>query len=177
MDGCKYKHTWDTQLFFKVLCFVMCMWITFENTRTFELVLHRECYQKSSFRAGKMPMKLKFQYVKLTLWKPISFEYHTTQNISRTVSKWNVEIKILSDIYIYKWSQIWRPWRPWVTSVSVPLRGFYVTRKHERPRRETETDVTHGLHGRHIWLHSVTWRFHSRYIERAHWAKPGWSIK
>ena len=32
-----------------------------------------------------------------------------------------------------------------VTSVSVPLRGFYVTSKHERPRRGTETDVTQGL--------------------------------
>ena len=28
--------------------------------------------------------------------------------------------------------------------VSVPLRSFYVTRKHERPRRGTESDVTQG---------------------------------
>ena len=35
-------------------------------------------------------------------------------------------------------------WRPCFTSVSVPLRGFYVTRKDERPRRGTETDVTQG---------------------------------
>ena len=69
-----------------------------------------------------------------------------------------------------KWKQIWRTWKSWVTSVSVPLRGFYVTRKHERPRRGTETDVTQSLHGRHIWLHSVTWKSHSRYIYRAHWS-------
>ena len=29
-----------------------------------------------------------------------------------------------------------------VTSVSVPLRNFYYARKHERSRRETETDVS-----------------------------------
>ena len=29
-----------------------------------------------------------------------------------------------------------------------PLRNFYYTRKHERPRRETQTDVSQGLH----WL-------------------------
>ena len=37
-------------------------------------------------------------------------------------------------------------YRRWVTSVSVPLRKFYYTRKHERPRMETGTDVTQGLH-------------------------------
>ena len=39
-------------------------------------------------------------------------------------------------------------------SVLVHLRFFYVTRKHERPHRGTETDVTQDLNGRHIWLHS-----------------------
>ena len=64
---------------------------------------------------------------------------------------------IIVNIYIYiyvEWdlqvtdqekSQTWRAWRPWVTSVSVPLRGFSVTRKHERSRRETEIDVTSEL--------------------------------
>ena len=37
-----------------------------------------------------------------------------------------------------------------------PPARFLRKRKYEIPRRGTETDVTQGLHGRHIWLHSVT---------------------
>ena len=61
-----------------------------------------------------------------------------------------MEIKILNDIYI---SEV-----KYGGNGGPELCRFQsaLTRKHERPRRGTETDVAHGLHGRHIWLHSVT---------------------
>ena len=74
-------------------------------------------------------------------------------------------------VYIYIWSKIFgSPTGKKVksnvtvmTSVFSPCAGLYVTRKYERPCRET--DVTSGSIGRHVWLHSVTRRSHSRYIQ------------
>ena len=64
--------------------------------------------------------------------------------------------------------------------VSVPLRGLSCLRITKKPRRGTETDVTQGLHVRHIWLHFLPSRWPEDltpyiyiyiYIYGAHWPK------
>ena len=39
-------------------------------------------------------------------------------------AQWALYIYMEWDLQVTEWSQIWRPWRPWATSVSVPLRGL-----------------------------------------------------
>ena len=91
------------------------------------------------FLASCANMRAATRATKPEAWVRV-YRYAATNAISRLgVSDLSLSLYIY--IYIYGVRSSGH------TSVSVPLRGFYVKRKHERSRRRTETEViAQGLH-------------------------------
>ena len=98
---------------------------------------------------------------------------------------WGCSFRIQnSELYIYlewdlqvtEWNQIWRPWRLWVTSVSVPLRGhkkftcYVKTAQGDGNQRNSGPPCPPYL--AFCPVESVTGRSHSHvYMYGAHWSK------